>query len=442
MDENSTSLKGVALLSFSFVLVLFSASLMGFCDRLLLAHFSIEGLEAGMTALWLTQLFHLPIIRVASTTQAFVAQYKGSEKFNLIGPCVWQAIWLSLMTVVITLPLAGPVGAFFFDNTALQEGKTCFNYLMAFNFLFPLGAALSTFYLGQGQAKRVIKVSLLSHGLHLLLDFPLIFGVQGFIPPLGPLGSIIAALIAQLFFCIALFLDFTHSKYQLYATRDYFFKPAVFWNFIRVGIPRGVAKFIPLASWVFSTRIMVSKGADYAAILAFGGTLQLFLNCFNDSLGQALITLGGYLIGAQKLFVRKLIQTAALFLSLEWCVLAIPLLFFPDVVIRLFFKEEPTVALQTSLIATCGFIWIFFLLEGLNNIGFGLISAYGDTVFQMYFSMPGWVTALPLTYFLIYQGNWAPEWFWLFSATSCLLAASIYFARLLLRKQVNRIQSF
>ncbi len=442
MDDNSTSLKGVAFLSFSFVLVLFSASLMGFCDRLLLAHFSIEGLEAGMTALWLTQLFQIPIIRVASTTQAFVAQYKGSGKLDLIGPCVWQAIWLSLMTMVITLPLAGPVGTFFFENTVLQEGKTCFNYFMAFNFLFPLGAALSTFYLGQGQTKKVIRVSLISHGLHLLLDFPLIFGIPGFIPSLGPLGSVIAAVIAQLFFCFVLFLDFIHPKHNLYATRDYFFKPAAFWNFIRVGIPRGIAKFVPLASWVVVTRMMVSKGGDYAAILAFGGTLQLFLNCLNDSLGQALITLGGYLIGAQKLFVRKLIQTSALFLSLEWCVLAIPLLFFPEVVIRLFFKEEPTAALHASLVATCGFIWIFFLLEGLNMIGLGLITAYGDTVFQMYFSMPGWVTAFPLTYFLIYRAGYSPEWFWLFSSTSCLLAASVYFARLLLRKQVNRIQSF
>ena len=442
MDDNSTSLKKVAFLSFSFILVLFSASLMGFCDRLLLARFSIEGLEAGMTALWLTQLFQMPIIRVVSIVQAFVAQYKGSEKLALIGPCVWQAIWLSLITIVVTLPLAGPVGTFFFENTTLQEGKTCFNYLITFNFLFPLGAALSTFYLGQGQAKRVIKVSLISHGLHILLDFPLIFGIPGFIPSLGPLGSVIAALIAQLFFCSVLFLDFIHPKHNLCATRDYFFKPAVFWNFIRVGIPRGIAKVVPLACWVVVTRMMVSKGADYAAILAFGGTLQLFLSCFNDSLGQALITLAGYLIGAQKLFVRKLIQTAALFLSLEWCVLAIPLLFFPDVVIRLFFKEEPTAALQASLIATCSFIWILFLMEGFNMIGLGLISAYGDTVFQMYFSMSGWLTAFPLTYFLIYRASYPPEWFWLFSSSACLLAACIYFGRLLLRKQVNRIQSF
>lgn len=442
MDDNSTSLKGVAFLSFSFVLVLFSASLMGFCDRLLLARFSIEGLEAGMTALWLAQLFQIPMIRVVSTTQAFIAQFKGSGKLALIGPSVWQAIWLSLMTMVITLPLAGPVGTFFFENTTLNEGKTCFNYLMAFNFLFPLGAALSTFYLGQGQTKRVIKVSLLSHGLHLLLDLPLIFGIKGFIPSMGPLGSIIAALIAQLFFCIALFFDFTHSKHNLYATRDYFFKSTAFWNFIRVGIPRGIAKFLPLTGWVFMTRMMVSKGADYAAILAFGGTLQLFLSCLNESLSQALITLGGVLIGAQKLFVRKLIQTAALFLSLEWCVLAIPLLFFPDIVIRLFFKEEPTAALQASLIATCGFIWIFFLMEGFNLIGYGLITAYGDTVFQMCFSLAGFSASFPLTYFLIYRAGYPPEWFWLFMSSACLVAASIYFARLLLRKQVNRIQSF
>ncbi len=430
------SFREIAKLSFSFIIVLFSASFMGLCDRLILAHSSIEGLEAGITALWLSQLFQVPIIRAASMAQAFVGQYKGAGQLEKIGPCVWQMIWFSLLSMLITWPVSRPIGSLFFQNAALQEGLVCFRWLMLVNFLFPLGTALSAFYLGQGKTKRVLLTSLASHSLHILLDFPLVFGISSLLPPLGALGSILSAILAQLFFCGCLLFDFLSPKHHLlYYTHQFAFSWTSFWSYLRVGLPRTGAKLIQLGAWIAMTGLIVAKGEDYAAVLAFGGSLQMFLTCLNEGLSQALTTIGAYLIGSKQSLIWKAIRSGSLFLFLEGLILALPLCIFPESVVALFFKQPISPLLGEALNLTCLWIWLLFLMEGLNLIGYGLLSAYGDTVFQMKFAGLVWITGCLPTYFAIQLGDASPDRFWLITAGACCIAAIIYFVRLSQKKE-------
>lgn len=425
------SFREIAKLTFSFIIVLFSASLMGFCDRLILARFSLESLEAGITALWLSQLFQIPIIRAASMTQAFVGEYKGAGQLEKIGPCIWQMIWFSVLSMLITWPISEPIGRLFFQKTFLQEGQLCFRWLMSANFLFPLGAVLSAFYLGQGKTKRVLLTSLLSHCLHILLDFPLVFGIPNLLPPLGTLGSVLSAIISQFIFCVCLLLDFLNSKHHLtYRTHQIGLKWKAFWSYLRVGLPRTGAKLIQLGAWVVMTRIMIAKGENYAAVLAFGGSLQMFLTCANEGLSQALTTIGAYLIGSKQPLIWKAARSGSLFLLLISFIIAIPLILAPNHAITLFFHHEITPLLKESLTTSCRWIWLLFLMEGFNLIGFGLLSAYKDTLFQMQLAGQVWITGCLPTYLAIQVFNSAPDIFWLITAGMCCIAASIYFIRL------------
>src|SRR4051812_28279166 len=93
----SGSFREIATLSSSLILVLFSATFMSLCDRLMLAHYSTQALEACVSAFYLSQLFQFVCTRITSIAQVFVGQYKGSGELNLIGPCVWQMVWFSLL---------------------------------------------------------------------------------------------------------------------------------------------------------------------------------------------------------------------------------------------------------------------------------------------------------------------------------------------------------
>ncbi len=431
------STREVAALSFPFILILFSGSLTGLIDRLMLAHYSLESLEAAIGAFYLLQLFQVPCLRVASTAQIFVGQYRGAGQLGHIGPAVWQMIWFSFFSFFIITPLSWPISHLFFQNTPIQaEATSYFHSLIAANALFPLSAALASFYLGQGQTKKVLLASIGSHVTHVVLDFLLIFGIKGVISPLGTKGAAFALAFSQLLFCAVLLWDFLKPHHrQMYGTGKFFLQWNLFWQSLRIGLPRAGSKIVLLVSWVAITHVMVQKGGDYLVILAFGGSLNLFYTCFNEGVSQALTTIGAYLIGAQQLRLWKLAKSASFFLGMWAALLAIPCLLFPESLITLFFKQAPSEALSYELYYSCYWLWLLFLTHGLNLIALGLLNAYGDTLFQLLFSsVATWVTSFIPVYFLIGLRGAPPNRLWLIMTGMCLTYALTYFLRLLQKK--------
>ncbi len=414
---------------------------MGLCDRLILARYSLNAVECCVSALYLSQLFQLPLLKAASAAQVFVGQHNGSGALSKMGPCIWQMIWFSLLTTFITLPLSGSIGFFFFDNTSVQqEGTLYFQCLVYVNFLFPLGAALSSFYLGRGRTSLVLLASLASHAVNILLDFLFIFGIEGFIPPLGVMGAALASAIAQLFFCALLLLDFLRPAHrQLYATGSYAFNPGLFWKMMRIGLPSAGTKLLLFFPWIAITYLIVHKGGDYLAILAFGSTLYIFFSCINEGLSQALITLGAYIVGSSQVKeMWKLLRSASLFLSFWGGLLLIPFLLFPEGFIALFFKEPPSQALLHELHFSCIWLWLLFLTHGFSLIGAGLLTSYGDTLFHMGAAGAlSWLTSFLPVYLFIGGGNAPPHSLFLIMATACLIQGLVYLWRLSRQKWMN-----
>jgi MATE family multidrug resistance protein len=167
-------------LSLPVSIVLLSGALMGFCDRLFLSYDSLENLEGCVDAAFLCYLFQISLIFGARTTQIFVGECFGSNRFHDVGSYVWQMIWLSLFSMVFTLPLGRVAELLFFRGTVVEEaGTTYFRCLMSFNFLFPLATALSSFYIGRGKINIIFWSTLISNIVNLILDPIFIFGLPG-----------------------------------------------------------------------------------------------------------------------------------------------------------------------------------------------------------------------------------------------------------------------
>lgn len=238
--------------------------------------------------------------------------------------------------------------------------------------------------------------------------------------------------IAQLLFCIILFKDFLNSAHrQSHRTEKWTFNRSFFWKCLQIGIPRAGSKMALLIAWACVTHIMVHKNEDYLAVLAFGGTINLFYTCFNEGMSQAITKIGAYLVGAKQFLLWKLARSASLFLGLGALFLAIPCLFFPESMIAVFFKETPSVALGHQLYFSCYGLWLLFITHGLNSIFFGLLNSYGDTLFQMVFSSTiGVIVQLLPVYLIIGIGNAPPSSLWLLLAFACLISALAYCLRL------------
>lgn len=195
---SSGSIRELFAFSFPLILSLLSQSVMLFCDRYMLSHYSIRALDTCTAAQALCILFQLPCIRITSMGQVFVGEHVGASRLTHIGPMIWQMIWFSLISMLVTLPLGSAVQSFFFNGSSIQaEGHRYFNWMMGLNFLFPLESALVCFYLGLGKNKIVICTYLVGQGLHLLLDGLLIYGIDGLIPSMGVMGAAVATLVSQ-----------------------------------------------------------------------------------------------------------------------------------------------------------------------------------------------------------------------------------------------------
>ncbi len=427
----SASLRELAHLSWPIILGLFSASLMGICDRLFLAHYSLDAMKGTVSAANLAMLFQHPVIRIAAMSQVFVGLYYGAEKLHKIGPTIWQMIWLCFFSMLITLPASQFVAPFFFGGTSVQaEATTYFNTMMAVNFFFPLGTALTCYFTGQGRVRIIFLTTLISHGFNIGLDYIFIFGIEGYLPSMGVFGAALATGIAQLTFCVILFCAFLRKKErETYGTSNYHFDWGNFWEQLQVGLPRAIARIIILSSWAAISRIMTLKNGDYLLVLSIGGTLMLFFTFINDGMLQGMITIASNLIGSKNYDrIWKLARSGLIFLMFTTGLLAIPYLVFPIETLSIF-AFSPNPESMAILKKSCIWLWVFCFCYGFNAVGLSLVTASRDLTFYLLSIMFVWTTSFLPVYLGMYVFNFTPDKLWLIMAIDSFLYGIIFFVR-------------
>ncbi len=428
----TASLRELLVLGLPLILSLFSASFMGFCDRLYLAHYSLEAWEGSVSAGYLCMLFQHPIIRITSMAQVFVGLYYGSKRLDRIGSTVWQMIWLSLLSICITLPISWLVGPLFFGGTAIKEHASIyFNTMMLFNFLFPLGTAIASFFIGQGRTRIILMTTLFAHGLNIALDYVFIFGIKGIIPSMGTFGAALATGVSQSLFCLILFFFFLRKKdKELYGTHKYQFDSISFWKQFRVGLPRAVARVMILGAWVAISRIMTLKGGDHLIVLTVGGTLIFLFTFINDGMCQAMITIASNLLGARDYSnIWKLARSGLVVLFSATTLLAIPYLVYPSFTLSFFFITPPDPTTLEILKRACIWLWLFFLCYGLHCISLSLITAARDVTFYMLSICLVWFTSYLPAYLGMNVFNWSADKVWLIMALDSLIFGVLFFLR-------------
>ncbi|MDN3506301.1 MAG: MATE family efflux transporter [Simkaniaceae bacterium] len=414
------------------MLGLLSASLMGFCDRIFLAHYGLESMEGSVSAGYLCMLFQLPLIRLVSMAQVFVGLFYGSKRLDRIGPAVWQMVWLSIFSMLFTLPSSQFVAPFFFGGTPVQEQATIyFNTLMVVNFLFPLGTTLSCFFMGRGKMRIILLTTLLSHGLNIGLDYVFIFGIEGIFPSLGIFGAALATGISQLLFCLILFFAFLSKPNRaIYRTDLYHFRWENFWGQMRVGLPRAIARIIILTAWVSISRLITMKGGDYLMVLSVGGSLILLFTFISDGMLQGMITVASNLMGTKEYDkIWKLVRSGTLLLALLGSVLAVPYMLFPKLTLSFFFTDSPSPETFAILKKSCIWLWVFFMSNGINAIGQSLVTASRDLTFLMCSIIFVWCTSYLPVYLGMNVFHFSADKLWLIMAFDAFVFGLLFLWR-------------
>lgn len=394
-------------------IITFSTNLFPTIEKILLALLSKEDMEASLSAYYAVQIFQMSAVSLVMMAQVYVGSWYGEKKWNLIGPGIWQFIWFSIFSIVIILPLGYFYGNFYFKGTVIEDIALPYYYfLLVISFLFPIGGALTCFFLGQGKTTLVFIVTLVCHFIKLPLGYILIFGWK-WVPSLGIMGGALSIFITQLGLCTTLLFNFLNKKnHRLYRTRDWRFNWSLFWECIQPGILRAINRLLTVANWGAITYLMTQGGEHHLLVLSIGGTLILLTTFFGEAICMTQMTVISQILGSKNYaslysaFVPSIILTTGFAIVLSICLLIFPnwtfLHLFSSITL-----DHSTIRLIFTGIWCCSTFWIF------SFIPIGYILAFKDTYFSLIMGFVNWIVGFFFIYICIevYQVSYVYFWF-------------------------------
>lgn len=397
-DHPSGSIREIWSVSYPIITGLFSFGLMFFIDRLLLALYSFQALNAATnagTALFLMLAVPASIIAIA---EVFVGRSHGSGNFKNAGQSVWQMIWFSLMITPVIWVSGWILGPLLFYETGNEILEYDFFIIgLLFTPIFCVEIALGSFFIGIGQLKIVTIATLLANFINIGLDILLIFGLQHF-PSYGVKGAALATGLSQLFQVVFYaILFFNRENRFVYLTDRWKFDRVSFIESIKVGIPVGFGKFMETLAHFIFFRMMILAGGDSFTIASIVQSIYILLSCSTAGISQAVKTIVSNLIGGNQLdIIGKVLKSALSLHFLLFLILCTILYLFGDQIGNLFFYEHGEIVFNHSFISSlrwCFFCMsLFYLFDGFSWIFIGQLTAAADVKFVLYASiLTNWV---------------------------------------------------
>jgi MATE family multidrug resistance protein len=414
-------------------------SITGYIERLFLADFSEDALAGSLNGFFLARVFQSACISAIVVGQAFVGLYHGANQLKSIGPCVWQLIWFALLSMVLVIPLgfcSEQILSFFFESifhlkTSIASSESnYFSLLCIFNFLFPMGSALTAFYLGRGITRPIVLLTIGVCLLNIGLDFILIFG-WNFIPALGETGAALGRVASQALLCVILLTAFlTRSNREKYGTSLWKFSPSLFWHYIRPGVIRGLGAFPALGDWVLVSHFMSAKSEVHSLVFSIGSTIFYLLTFIGDGLLQTTVTTASNQIGKKDYSkVWNSYFSGLVLLSIFAVVLVFPFFIFPQTFISCFKFSAFYPQLATVFNQMSPWLWLAVIAYGLNTVSLGLIVAARDTLFLFCCYCGLWMVSFVPVYMTMNWLHWPAEWFWLIVMGTNLSIATAFIWR-------------
>ncbi len=402
--------------------------LMIFTDRIFLAHYSVEALNASVNAGTLAWALMSGIGMVAAMSEVFVAQYNGAKHYKRLGIPVWQMIWFSLFSSLFFVPMAFTGADLIF--TGLETDY--FRLLMLFGPSYALLMAFSGFFIGRGNTKILIWLAVVTNIINIVFDWALIFGVKGVIPELGIEGAAIATCLGYLFESVVLGYLFLKKENRLYYGAAHW---RINWREMRkclkIGFPQGIFCALEVFGWAVFYWMMTDLGEKHITISSICQSFTILLSFFCEGLSRGAAAVAGNFIGSKRIqLVKKVLKSGFALLAFFSLATALILVVDPiDIVSVLFISSlDPSFQASLKICMIYAFIYIFF--DGLRWVFSGLLIAAGDTFFLLIAgSLSVWVFLLAPVYFIVVRQNLPIENAWGLTVLYAALFFLVYWVR-------------
>ncbi len=372
----------------SLILASLSVNLMLVTDRTILGLHSVDSMNASSLGGNFVATVSFIFASIAQIATVFVGQYNGLKEYDKTARAPWQMIYLGFASFLFFIPVAVFCDYFsIFPKYLEEEGLAYTRILLSFAGFHIISIALSSFFIGRKQSYIVIFTFLTGNLVNIVLDYLLVFGVNGLFAPMGAKGAAIATVSVEAIFIIIFATVFFSKKNRMeFCTLDCKFRPNLFIDCLRIGLPVSLGKFLNLLGWFCIMTCFINASKDMATLESFIMGIWMAFIFFADGTSKALSALSANLIGERQLgVIQKLLRK---FLKANYALCAIysiPLVFFPEIMICFLDKAEGGVAhLIPDIHFTLASLFVILLADSIFYLYCGVLTSGGDTKFPTY----------------------------------------------------------
>ncbi len=441
--ENSVSFKNINKIAIPAIIAGIAEPLISLTDIAVIGNVdenSIEALAAaGIVGSFLSAIIWI-VAQTKTAISAIVSQHLGANRLHAVKTLIPQAIAFNfIFSLVIYSTTAFFARAIFSAYNAegliLQYSEDYYQIRALGYPLTLVTFAIFGVFRGLQNTLWAMKCSLTGAAVNVVLDYLLVYGVDGLIPPLHLKGAAYASLAAQgTMLVMALWFFFKKTPFHLKLSFN--INPRM-----RGLLIMAANLFIRTAALNFAIYLAnayaTDYGKNYIAAQSILMNIWLFFSFFIDGYANAGNAIGGKLLGAhdyKNLWeLSKKISKYAVLIAL--ILMGLCALFY-DQIGLLFNKEASVLAIFSSV------FWIVLLMQPVNAIAFmfdGIFKGLGEAKYLrnvlLVATFLGFTPTLLISdhFGLKLYGIWIAFFVWMLIRSSTLV---IYFRRKYLHKDV------
>lgn len=406
------------MITLPLILATLSVNVMLFIDRVLLAQYSLDVMNAVAIAIITLSIFSFGLIALAGIAKVFVAQHHGAGRITQLGEPVWQMIWFSLATSILFIPMSMMTAHWVLPPIYYHQGVAFYRLLCCCMPLVGCICALEEYFVGQGQVKRMLIIVSIANVVNIVLDVVLIFG-WGPIPSMGGLGAALATVIAQGLQLIILFVMFIRSQHRFGSVwHGMRFNHQLCRRILQVGRPYALAQMLEYLAWTVMTRIMAGVSEAHLLAMTIGTSIYLLFASISDGYYEGVTVLTAYYVGQNnKQVIHALLRRSLVCVTCLVSIGLLPIVTHPLWVTHLFLQSavgrHTIINFEYHLRLILIGVAFVILVEASLWTMIGMLEAITDTLYVLFIIGGGaWVFGvLPISY-LALHGVLPAVWLW------------------------------
>lgn len=345
-------------------------------------HNATESIAAiGIVGAFLSMLIWV-FGQIRSAISSILSQYLGANKLNEVNNLPAQAIFItittSLLILILSYTFASDIFKFYNASGIILDFSVDYFKIRVFGFPFTLFViAVFGIFRGLQNTMYPMLIAIVGTIINIVLDFILVYGIEGYLLPMNLKGAAYASVIAQVSMAsLSLYLLLTKTNISLKLKLPFNKEIPRFISMILNLFIRTISLNLAL---YFATAFATSYGKDYIAAYTIGLNLWLMGAFMMDGYSSAGNILSGKLLGEQSYksllkLGNRLILYGFLFGVLLLC---IGFIFYKP--IGRIFTQDKTVLKEFYNV-----FWIIILMQPFCSIAFifdGIFKGLGEMKF-------------------------------------------------------------